>query len=314
MKNATIRRILVPVNYKNMARSVLYLASAMARRHGATLWLLHVVDPDHFAFPSGEGLAVSLPREEILHRETQRLTQWAAEVMTGLTVPYAAKCRIGPVVERISEVSHQVEADLIIMGTPKGSGLFRSLMGPKAYRTLKQAPCPVLTVPESVQSSDFKRILFPVRPVLGVLDKYDLARIIAQKNNAHLTLLGLPHGKEPLKSESVRMAMSLLNQRLDEDAIETNGLVAETDSAVQTLVRQAEELGADLIVSTADLDFWHWVTSPFIKQLISRATVPVLAVRPPTFSGNTSTPSHGRLLPSLPSFRSFYPSYEPLGS
>ncbi|MGA0560052.1 GNAT family N-acetyltransferase [Larkinella sp. VNQ87] len=313
MKNLRIKRILVPVDYSEVSANVVTLAAAMSQRHQAELWLLHVINPDQYTFPAVDGMVLSYSREEVIESETRRLQQWGEGLLGDQPVLHFIECRTGTVVDRITEVAREVSADLIVMGTHSGSGLLHYVIGSQAYRAVKHAPCPVLTVPAEVKKIDFKNILFPVRAVAGALDKYEYAQTIARKNNAHLTLLGLSEHEEPDINESINRAMTLLHQRFSDDAIDTDVLMTETDSVAKTVAQQAEENHIDLIVSTADLttDIRHLFAGPYIKQLIDRATVPVLSVRPELLQGDPMQPTDGTRMPILPSFRSFFPPVQP---
>jgi nucleotide-binding universal stress UspA family protein len=51
--------------------------------------------------------------------------------------------------EAVSDLARELGADLIVMGTRGATGLKHILLGSVAERTLRTAPCPVLTVKES---------------------------------------------------------------------------------------------------------------------------------------------------------------------
>jgi len=55
----------------------------------------------------------------------------------------------GNVIEVILETARQVDADLILMSTNGRSGFLDALRGSHSERVLRQAPCPVLAIPES---------------------------------------------------------------------------------------------------------------------------------------------------------------------
>ena len=56
----------------------------------------------------------------------------------------------GPPAEAIREVAEQTSADLIVIGTRGHTGLKHVLLGSVAERTLRHAPCAVLTVKDAV--------------------------------------------------------------------------------------------------------------------------------------------------------------------
>jgi hypothetical protein len=71
----------------------------------------------------------------------------------------------GPPANQILERARSLPADLIVMGT-HGEGGFRHLvLGSVAEKVLRQATCPLLTVPPHARATSklpFKRLLCPV--------------------------------------------------------------------------------------------------------------------------------------------------------
>lgn len=56
--------------------------------------------------------------------------------------------RRGPVVETILDVAKEIQPDLIVMATAGHNNLFDNLRGSTTERVLRDAPCPVLAIPE----------------------------------------------------------------------------------------------------------------------------------------------------------------------
>ncbi|MGJ0510166.1 MAG: universal stress protein [Methylocystis sp.] len=65
----------------------------------------------------------------------------------GNMLPYVDLKR-GPVVETILSVAGQMKPDLIVMATAGHHDLFDDLRGSTTERVMRQAPCPVLAIPE----------------------------------------------------------------------------------------------------------------------------------------------------------------------
>ncbi|MVM41614.1 universal stress protein [Spirosoma sp. HMF3257] len=284
MKTPTINRILVPVDPDNLSLEIINLVIAMSQRHKAEIRLLHVINPEQYAFIPVDGLAVSVPREEAIKTDTQRLQQWASATLSDQAFSYTVECRTGGLAVRIVDAATDLKADLIVMSKPGTSGLLQYMIGSEAYYVIKHAPCSVMTVPEHASVRDFHQILFPLRTVQGVETKYDFARTIVRQNNAHLTILGLHNQHDHEEGKVLNGKLALLKKWTMEDSIETDMLLSETDSAVNTVLQQAEEQKADLIIITADsaANVRQLFTGPFFKQIISRATIPVLSIKPQT--------------------------------
>jgi nucleotide-binding universal stress UspA family protein len=93
------------------------------------------------AFPA------SLERDWRLAAQNQ-LDTWAEKVSaTGVEVSLTLTPLIAS--EGIARVAADVGADLIVMGTRGLSGIKHVLLGSVAERTLRVAPCPVLTVKDT---------------------------------------------------------------------------------------------------------------------------------------------------------------------
>ena len=51
----------------------------------------------------------------------------------------------------ISRVAAEIDADLIVVGTHRHTGVAQRPLGSVTERTLREAPCPVLTVQEDAK-------------------------------------------------------------------------------------------------------------------------------------------------------------------
>ncbi|QMW01530.1 universal stress protein [Spirosoma foliorum] len=295
MQTSPIKKLLVPIDYSQTALNALDLAVAMAQRHNAEIRLAHVAksNSDDYLWEDGDlldGFSKSPSEKEIL-----RLRQLAETISTTHSISCSFDCKTGIVCDKIVEAAAEFSADLIVIGTHGTSGLRSYFMGLEAYRVVKAAACPVLTVPNHQKWTSFREIIFPVRPIPGTIDKYDLARTISLKNNAHLTVLGLLDRHDELKNEILTSVLATLNNRLTLDKINGDMLLVETDSVPYTIRQKASELQADLIVITSDI---HTASKfslfgPFVEQIVNHAKVPVLAIKPQPIAGTLQQPADG---------------------
>jgi nucleotide-binding universal stress UspA family protein len=140
--------LLVPIDFSTDANEALVCAIELARQTGGRVHVLHAVHVD---------------------------TTWEAEYLAGITEEFRAQVRdaaarklekalhtvaeaglagethlsdLAPV-EAIVETASRIGADLIVMGTHGRSGLQHVLLGSVAERTVRSAPCPVLTLRSS---------------------------------------------------------------------------------------------------------------------------------------------------------------------
>ncbi len=151
-----IREIVVPVDFSDCSRAALARASSLAERCGAHLHLLHGVPPTPYPAPVEFGIPTSVT-EEIVSGARAKLAEWARELeSSGRTVSQETALRAP--VDAIVDSARARGADLIVMGTHGHTGVKHLLLGSVAERTLRTAPCPVLTVKEDDTPGAVERI------------------------------------------------------------------------------------------------------------------------------------------------------------
>ena len=129
-KMPTIRNVLCPVNETALSRRAAGHAAAIARRFGATLTLLHVVEDGSASEESSR----------------ERFSPWLEECKSA-DVCAALEIRRGKAADGISDYARETDQDLIVTGArlrEVGGPLF----GSTTEALLRRAPTPVLVVPE----------------------------------------------------------------------------------------------------------------------------------------------------------------------
>lgn len=281
----SIRRIVVPMDFSETASNALDTAIAMAKRHQAHITLLHVVDNTPFVV-SGEGVmfpAYGSIGDLINHvlKSMDRLIKSKTEDDTdSAKISFSLRAEVGFVVSTIVRIAKEEEADIIVMGTHGASGWREFFIGSNAYSVIKDAPVPVLTVPSGRKWEYFRNILFPIRPIIGCLDKYEFVRRIIRKNNAEMYILGLAH----IEGDEVHVvtdAVDYLKTSLEEDDVKHQIGFHVGDNFATAILDKAKEINTDLIVITASLDrtIKNFFIGPFAQQIVHHARFPVLSIK-----------------------------------
>jgi len=143
------KTLVVPCDFSDHARAALAVACDLARRLGSEIHLLHVIQPPTLAYVTGGGYATAAPApvdlEELRQTARSALDELAARLDSkGGFTTHVVECP--SIEEAILECARQLAADLIVMGTHGRTGLAHIFLGSVAERTLRRAPCPVLTV------------------------------------------------------------------------------------------------------------------------------------------------------------------------
>jgi nucleotide-binding universal stress UspA family protein len=141
--SAEPRTIVAGSDFSDAGRSAVETAAAWARDAGAKLHLVHalqvpmpLVAPYEVAIPEGiiEGA----------RREAQRQLDEAAAGLAGLSV--TTELATTPAHAALVDAAERLSAGLIVTGSRGHTGLKHALLGSVAERTLRYAPCGVLTV------------------------------------------------------------------------------------------------------------------------------------------------------------------------
>ena len=142
---AGFRKILIPIDFSTHSSRALQTGIELAKTFGAKLHLLHCYQINVGAIsPYGLVIPESFDRD-IREAATRQLAQWREKV-TAQKIEVEAE--VSPMFpsEAIASTAERIGADLIVMGTRGLSGVKHVMLGSVAERTVRIAPCPVLTV------------------------------------------------------------------------------------------------------------------------------------------------------------------------
>jgi nucleotide-binding universal stress UspA family protein len=294
-----LRRLLCPVDFSEPSRHALRYAIALARWYGSEVTVLYVED----AIQAAARAAVNL-REPLLPTAEDAIRAFLDGPPRGNTTHIRVVMKSGEAVTGILEQAKGDSSDLIVMGTRGRSGLARILLGSVTDAVLRQASCPVMTIPQATHELT-SQDLFAFDPILCPSDFSPVCHTalrvgvsVAQETDARLILLhalDLPtidSGLMPLQPIIVdpidrtgwrRKALARLKAGLSDDVAfrcHPEVLVVPGNPS-ETILRVAEENDVKLIVmgvhSRGAID--RMLFGSTTRQVIHAARWPVLSVR-----------------------------------
>jgi nucleotide-binding universal stress UspA family protein len=294
------KRILCPVDFSVASEHAAAHAVAIARWFGSTITALHVDNPIFLPIP---GLTAAGYRGELREDETaiREIAGRVTETFPALggDVALDVRVEIGPPQTKIVAAAVALPADLIVMGTHGASGLEYLVLGSVTEHVLRNAPCPVLTVPPRARATStlpFKRLVVPVDFSDWSMLALEAAWRLAREADAAVTLV---HAIEWTVEDELRvLGRAASGADRDRAAAEARsrlcGLVPDgvrdwctpdihiaRGRPSSAILRIAEEARADLIVmglhgrSPLNLAMFGSTTN----QVVRRAQCPVLTVR-----------------------------------
>ncbi len=259
--------ILCPVDLSESSARSLVHAHALAKWYEAQLTVLHVVptfDPVEVRGDLGVPIQIvnPVPRERVLE-EMRRVVELATGSANASLIAESGDARTVIVDQALT-----TKADLIVMGTHGHRGFKRLMVGSVTESVLREAPCPVLTVPPhehpaTSQVVTFTRILCPVdfspSSLLGVGFAVDLARQahglvtlvsvlewLAEEEPRSLAHFNVPEFRSHMARNTEDQLRALVAGEPHTDS--TIGVLVVFGRAHRQILRVAEEQSADLIV------------------------------------------------------------------
>lgn len=280
-----IRRILVPIDFSEVAANSLETAVAICKRQLTTLTLVHVVESTFHLMPPETGSTSATVLSELVRKANDHLNEMAKDLRLRHDIVVNHVVQSGNPADEICGWAYQKKTDLIVMGTHGASGLRAFFMGSNAYRVVKNAPCPVMTIPGTNTWIDFKKILFPVRLVPNALDKYDFIRPIIRKNASSLYIAGIVKNNDADGAGQIEGLLDRVKLKLQEDHVLFRSEVIHTDDVAKQVLQVSETEKPDLIVITATLDesLKDFFLGPYTQDIVNHANFPVLSIRPQVF-------------------------------
>ena len=302
----TIRRVLCPVDFSDHSRRAFDHALAIANWYRSAVTVLHVsplMPVAAYAPMSGLPPYVGLTSEarQALERSIEEFVAGAKS-----SVPIQYELAEGAPATVILTWASEISADLLVLGTHGRSGFERWVLGSVTEKVLRQALCPVLTVPAhandaATESAGFRHIVCAVDFSECSIHALDYATSLAEEAHASLTLvhvIELPpdiprevHENMLAGPRSMREYVALAEQegraRLTDaipDRVRATVLVDTVLAAgkpYREILRVAADHSADLIVvgvhgrSAIDRMLFGSTTQHLVRQ----ASCPVLTIR-----------------------------------
>lgn len=297
-QTARVKRILVPVDFSDKSSEAIAYAAGIAGSYGATMELLHVVEPfvhvEDLVLPS----SVALLNQQHVENATKRLEKLASKLVPQ-GVKHTVKVELGDIDEQILRESAEYNTDLLILNTHGYTGIKELFMGGTAEKLVRYAKCPVLVVRRRSRrrpsAERMKRILVPLDFSDHSKKALQYAKHFAKHFGASIDLVS---SVEPMiyyegmtvsttmteDTESIGTEAGVALRRLGEKEIPKGvdwGAFVRMGSAHHEVIETAKDRKTDLLVITTHghTGLKHFLLGSTAEQIVRHAPCPVLVVR-----------------------------------
>jgi nucleotide-binding universal stress UspA family protein len=285
-KQFPFETIVVATDFSENSSATLRYAQAIARLHGATLVLVHVIDPIGYAFP--KGVPRSVPADHAVREELNRIER---QVLSQ-GIPVHSVVETGDICELILQTVHDHGGNLLVLGTRGKTGLARAALGAVARQLLARTECPILTVTPDVEP------LMPWagrwRTVLLATDfsSCSLAALTAAHRIAHaqLTVLHCSAAENDVERQIHLERLRFLAPMNESHTVPVEHVVT-SGEAGKVIVDFALKHPVDLVVlgSPATILSEEDIRTSTVLQVISGVHCPVLCIPVPRQEKKSTT-------------------------
>jgi nucleotide-binding universal stress UspA family protein len=277
-----MKKILVPVDFSKPSLYAVDVAADIARKSGAKLVLLHVVEEIANNSINVEGqVGTGENWEDRIY--TLKLIEKAKKQMAKITddpklegTRIAPELRVGTPYHGMNQIITEQKVDLVVMGTAGHSALEQMIIGSNTEKVVRTSHCPVLTVHEKPSSKDFKDIVYATS-----LNKDEevFSRIVraTQKiydSTVHLVRINTPGNfqrdvvvKKYMADFAKKLQLKNFTINVFNDLTEEEGIVYFADS-----------INADMIAMATHgrTGFAHVLAGSIAEDVVSHSRRPVL--------------------------------------
>lgn len=277
-----MKKILVPTDFSKPAGIATDVAADIARKSGAELTLLHVIEEAVGNSLNVEGqVSADAGWEEKLFN--LKLIEKAKKQMAKLSedakfegVRLRTALRVGTPYHGMNKIIVENKVDLVVMGTAGRSDFEQMIIGSNTEKVVRTAGCPVLTVHNKPSTKEFKQIVYATS-----MDKDEevFSRIVrtTQKiydSTIHLVRINTPSNfqrdvlvKKYMQDFAKRLQLKNYTINVFNDVSEEEGIIYFADS-----------IDADLVAMSTHgrTGFAHVLAGSIAEDVVSHSRRPVL--------------------------------------
>jgi nucleotide-binding universal stress UspA family protein len=282
MKDYIVRKILAPIDFSEISINALHTAISIAKKHNASLTIIHVMENTRFLYTAAGGLSAIALLPELLRTANEKLSEIANSIRDKDHISIRHAVLSGNAAEGICQEAWRDDVDLVVLGSHGTSNIREVLIGSTAYFVVKSCPVPVLTIPSDNHWSDFRRILFPVRANSHSYEKLEFIRPIIHKEGSSVLLAGIIDKNEPTSHLNVELTVSDIHKQMTSEDITCGVQFFECKNLAQQVLEIADHEKPDLIVisTTIQTNLWDIFSVSFSQNIVNHSHFPVLSIRP----------------------------------
>lgn len=277
-----MKKILVPTDFSKPALIATEVAADIARKAGASLILLHVVEEATGGSFNVEG-QVSTDGDFEDRVFTMRLIDKARKQLEKAVldpkmadVKIDGELRVGNPYHGMTTIIAEHKVDLVVMGTAGHSQLEQMIIGSNTEKVVRNSRCPVLSVHKKPATSDFKNIVYATAMAK---DEEVFSRIVKRTQQVYDSTVHLVRINTPGDFQRDHIVKDYMEKFAKKLGLKNYTINVYNDiDTEEGIIRFADSINADLIAMATHgrTGFAHVMAGSVAEDVVTHAKRPVL--------------------------------------
>jgi len=278
-----MKKILVPTDFSKHAQTSTDVAADIARRSGATLYLLHVVEEATEGSFNVEGEVSTGSVTDRLYNirlinSARKQLEKAVNDPAYKDIRVDGLIRVGNPFHGMRTIVTENKVDLVVMGKSGKTKIQEMLIGSNTEKIVRLAKCPVLTVNKKPLRNDFKNIAYAtaMEP-----DERVFARIVMRSQKMYDSTVHLVRINTPGDFQRDHIAKENMQKFAKGLGLKNYTLNVYNDINVEEgVIRFADSIDADMIAMATHgrTGFAHVIAGSVAEDVVGHAKRPVLTL------------------------------------
>lgn len=276
-----MKKILVPTDFSKTSITALEAAFEIAKKAGATIYVLHVVEE---ATPDSSRITGEWKKDNWEDRLfTFKLLEKAKSQLEKVVkdprfdaVKMVGELRLGNPFHGMNAIIAEQKVDLVVMGTRGQTNLETMVIGTNTERIVRHSRCPILTVHKKPASTDFKNIVYATAMSK---DEEVFSRIVKRTQQLYNSTIHLVRINTPGDFQRDKVVKEYMNKFAKSLQLKNFTINVYNDiNEEEGILYFADSINADLIAMATHgrTGFAHVLAGSIAEDVVNKARRPVL--------------------------------------
>ena len=276
-----MKKILVPTDFSKTSLTALETAFDIAKKAGATIYVLHVVEeatPDSYRV-TGEWRKGEWDDKLYMYKLLEKAKAQLEKLVQDprfAAVKLVGELRLGNPFHGMNAIISEQKVDLVVMGTRGVTNMQAMVIGTNTERVVRLSRCPILTVQKKPSSTDFKSIVYATAMSK---DEEIFSRIVKRTQSLYNSTIHLVRINTPGDFQRDAVVKNHMNKFAKTLQLKNFTINVYNDLSEEAgILYFADSIDADLIAMATHgrTGFAHVLAGSIAEDVVGKAKRPVL--------------------------------------